>query len=45
MEPFYDKWEKKWHDDGRKDINNPKIPVTYVREHGELLYSNPLAVL
>jgi len=38
---FFDKWEKKWHDSGRKDINNPKIPVAYVRSKGELIYSDP----
>ena len=39
MEYFYSKWESKWHDDGGKDINNPKIPLRYVQEHGTLLYS------
>ncbi len=38
LEFFYSKWEKKWHDDGGKDINNPKIPLTYVEEHGTQLY-------
>jgi len=38
MEPFYAKWEDKWHRDGGKDINNPKIPLSYVRENGELIY-------
>lgn len=38
LEPFYSKWEAKWHADGGKDINNPKIPVAYVRAHGELVY-------
>lgn len=38
MEMFYQKWETKWHADGGKDINNPKIPLKYVREHGMLLY-------
>ena len=38
LEPYYSKWEKKWHDDGGKDINNPKIPLTFVEEHGELIY-------
>ena len=38
MEPFYAKWEIKWHDDGDKDINNPKIPLSYVVETGELLW-------
>lgn len=38
LEPFYIKWETKWHNDGGKDINNPKIPLRYVEEHGELVY-------
>jgi hypothetical protein len=40
MEHWYTKWEEKWHGDGGKDINNPKVPVTYVIEHGTLLYGN-----
>ena len=39
MESWYRKWEDKWHADGGKDINNPKVPLTYVREHGTKLYS------
>lgn len=38
MEFWYAKWLQKWHGDGGKDINNPKIPLTYVVEHGELLW-------
>jgi len=38
LEPFYSKWETKWHEDGGKDINNPKIPVSFVREHGTELF-------
>ena len=38
MEFYYSSWEKKWHDDGNKDINNPKIPLKYVQEHGEKVY-------
>ncbi|MBW4444290.1 MAG: restriction endonuclease [Plectolyngbya sp. WJT66-NPBG17] len=41
MEPFYTRWEDKWQSDGGKDINNPKIPLKYVVECGELLYGNP----
>ncbi len=41
LEIFYQKWETKWHDDGGKDINNPKIPLTFVMEKGELLYGKP----
>jgi Restriction endonuclease PvuII len=39
LEYFYTKWSDKWHSSGGKDINNPKIPVKYVMEHGELLCS------
>ena len=39
LEFYYSKWSKKWHDDGGKDINNPKIPLKFVRENGELQYS------
>ena len=38
LEPYYTKWEKKWHDDGGKDINNPKIPLKYVLTHGQVIY-------
>ncbi|KAF1685987.1 restriction endonuclease [Pseudoxanthomonas broegbernensis] len=38
LEFYFLKWEQKWHADGGKDINNPKIPVKYVMEHGRLIY-------
>ena len=38
LEPFYKTWEAKWHADGGKDINNPKVPLSYVVKNGELLY-------
>ena len=38
LEPFYKKWEEKWHADGGKDINNPKIPVSYVIKHGKKIF-------
>ncbi|MFL6245689.1 MAG: restriction endonuclease [Thermoanaerobaculia bacterium] len=41
LEPYYSAWEKKWHDAGGKDINNPKIPLTYVRKTGEVVYRAP----
>ncbi len=40
IEPYYAKWETKWHNDGGKDINNPKIPLKYVRQAGTLLYES-----
>jgi hypothetical protein len=39
LEYFYQRWEEKWNENGGKDINNPKIPLKYVMEHGERLYS------
>ncbi len=41
LEVFYEKWEAKWHEEGGKDINNPKIPLTFVLDRGELLYGKP----
>lgn len=41
LEQFYQKWEKKWHDDGDQDINNPKIPLSFVVANGQLLYGTP----
>lgn len=38
LEFFYVKWEDKWHALGGKDINNPKISLTYVKKHGRLIY-------
>lgn len=38
LEPFFTEWEQKWHNTGGKDINNPKIPLKYVMEHGVLEY-------
>jgi hypothetical protein len=41
---FFTPWETKWEkmNEGRtsefRDINNPKISVKYVQEHGELVY-------
>jgi hypothetical protein len=40
LEPFYSKWEEKWRVDGNKDINNPKIPLSYVRQKGTLIYKS-----
>ncbi|MEO6452841.1 MAG: helix-turn-helix domain-containing protein [Ginsengibacter sp.] len=38
IEPYYKKWETKWNNDGKKDINNPKIPLTFVKQNGEVLF-------
>lgn len=38
LEPYFTAWEKKWHDSGGKDINNPKIPLKFVAQRGELYY-------
>jgi hypothetical protein len=39
LEPFYKKWEEKWHADGGKDINNPKIPLSFVQKTAVKVYS------
>lgn len=38
MEHWYMAWEAKWHDDGGKDINNPKVPLSYVERNGKLIF-------
>lgn len=38
LEPYFQKWEAKWHDDGGKDINNPKIPLKFVEEYGTRIH-------
>jgi len=39
LEPYFAKWETLWHERNGKDINNPKIPLKFVREQGELIYN------
>jgi hypothetical protein len=38
LEPYFSKWETKWHESGGKDINNPKKPVKFVVKRGAVLY-------
>ena len=38
MEHWDTSWEAKWHSDGGKDINNPKIPLSYVEKNGKLIF-------
>jgi len=40
LETYFKAWEEKWHISGGKDINNPKIPLFFVVEHGELVWGN-----
>lgn len=40
LEPYFGKWERKWHESGGKDINNPKIPVDFVRACARLIYED-----
>lgn len=39
LEPYYTKWEKQFNTTG-KDINNPKIPLKFVRENGILVFKH-----
>lgn len=36
LEPIFKHWESKFVE--RRDLNNPKIPVTFVIQNGELIY-------
>lgn len=38
MEVFYSAWEEKWRSSGGKDLNNPKVPLKFVMEYGELVW-------
>lgn len=38
LEPLFTLWEEKWNRDGGKDINNPKIPVSFIIANGKLIY-------
>lgn len=40
LEHFYQKWETKWVTDGNKDINNPKISLSYIQSVGQLIYED-----
>src|SRR2546421_2559689 len=35
---YFAPWEQKWHASGGRDINNPKIPVKYVRNTAKLVF-------
>jgi len=39
LEPYFTKWKTKWEADRGKDINNPKIPLTFVRERGTQIFA------
>jgi hypothetical protein len=34
---YFRRWEEKWRESER-DINNPKIPIKYVKAAGELVF-------
>lgn len=36
-DPYFQRWERKLNG-GRKDLNNPKISVNFVRENGKRVY-------
>ena len=40
LESYFSGWESKWHSSDGKDINNPKIPVKFVKEHGKVIYQS-----
>jgi hypothetical protein len=38
LEPWFKAQEAKWHESGGRDINNPKIPLNFIRQAGRLVY-------
>ncbi len=40
LEVYLMAWEEKWHKDGGKDINNPKISLDFVMQVGEEVYND-----
>lgn len=38
LEPLFSAWEAKWHASGGKDLNNPKVPISFVFNHGTHIY-------
>lgn len=39
LEVYFSAWETKW-DNEKKDINNPKVPLKFVIDHGDCLYDD-----
>jgi hypothetical protein len=39
LEVYFSAWEQKWLE-SEKDINNPKVPLQFVIDNGELLYTD-----
>ncbi|MEO2089972.1 MAG: helix-turn-helix domain-containing protein [Gemmataceae bacterium] len=37
LEIYFGEWERRWNQN-RRDLNNPKIPLTFVEQNGELVY-------
>lgn len=40
LSPIFEEWEARWHASGGQDINNPKIQLTFIVEHGQEVYSD-----
>ncbi len=38
LEPYFQVWEAKWHENGGRDLNNPKINVKFVTSNAKLFY-------
>lgn len=38
MEHWYCEWTAKLERTGKDHLNNPKVPITYVRKHGEVIF-------
>lgn len=42
LEPVFSGWEKRLLEHGNQPLNNPKIPMWFIRQHGSLVYPSPI---
>jgi hypothetical protein len=42
LEPVFSWWEEKLMGNGNQPLNNPKIPISFIRQHGTIVYPSSL---
>lgn len=42
LEPVFSNWERRLLTNGNQPLNNPKIPMWFIRQHGSLVYPSPI---
>ena len=41
LKPYFSRWSRKLRVEGKEHLNNPKIPVSFVKENGKVIYPKP----